>query len=348
MEILSDYPPITEEEIARGDFGLPELPELGGDGEEQQNGLANMDTSTDDMIFIQPFRGEAQKELAVAVSVIGTLFACKQAMPAAAANVQQAIYSCEDKDLAYFDVNRLTDAATTAKALHVDRVVKEFVPMDHTMTFTSKDGPLSQVLGAFSMAACGGPVGVSLYFPAKKTALVIIGSENNELTLIDPHDDPSAEAADSLQLGGRGAVFRYNIGFFDMQDYVQQHYQNVEFVADFFVPRAEEPAAVAVATVAKESSPPPPGIEKLTIQCEAAEEPSEEGKRKRSQQPPAVGSPMRMESEESEEKRSKSPGAKVEAKPAAARKASVVSKPAAVAKKAVVPKASAAAKAETK
>ena len=269
MDILLDHPPITDEEVAEMDFasnGLPNLPQL-GTYDDDGNGLVSMDTTTDEAVFIQPFRGDAKKEVAVAVSIIGALFACKQAMPAAVENVQGAIYNCEDKDVAYFDTNKLTDAATTAKALIRDNVVKVFAPMEHTMTVSSSDGSsLSQVLGAFSMAASGGPVGLSLYFPERKSALVVVGSEDSELTLIDPHDDPTPSQADSLQ---KGALFRHNIGFFDLQDYVHQYYfaesgDQTQFVADFFVPCA---AAAAGSGKGKEelSSSEQPNIEKLTI-----------------------------------------------------------------------------------
>lgn len=205
--------------------------------------------------------------------------------------------------------------------------------------------PFTTVLSALSMASFGGPIGATVSFPQKKhTTIAISGHGDGTFSLVDPHQDPRmlvdprggfSRLSSFPPLGGYSAVHETHHDIVSLAEYVDNCYVNPRnsgsdqgVSAVFFVP------AVATSKGKEEENDekvpsPSVGMKNLVIETPVVvfqdEEIDEEGKRKRLQ--PAPGSPMRIESEESEEKRSRTPPVTTTAIPTATKPVAAVVKP---------------------
>jgi len=203
------------------------------------------------------------------------------------------------------------------------------------------------VMSAFMMGSCGGPVVVIISSDAAKRVIGIMGNSNDKYILTDHRErksDPIGLGFDDDDddlaiepLGGNSATVISTTETEKLERYIASHCDERDFVADFFTPSfkwqqegggpcdeddgsckamaididggdGDEPQLSSVPPPVPEqtekSKAPSPGIDLTNLVLED-EEVSSEGKRRRRQ--PAIGSPMKVESEESEEKRVKTP-----------------------------------------
>lgn len=182
-------------------------------------------------------------------------------------------------------------------------------------------------VAAFSMASFGGPVGATLRFLPREEVITLVSNQNG-ITLIDPRPNQLAQRNDRI-LASQGQFFMAPLGGYDaLCEPGHTDLSVCEYLSEYYSPhstacetRIYVPATPPVAkdkeelyqdkpTVVREKSPGV-NIGNLTLSEDKEggplagvsfqSEETEGGKRKHVQ--PAPGSPMRIESEESEEKR---------------------------------------------
>ena len=202
-------------------------------------------------------------------------------------------------------------------------------PQGCELVAETTDATFASPLTSFSMASFGGPVGATLRFmPSGKTVALVSNKGDGTITLLDPHPDPrlvhgrDGRFASVVPLGGFPAAYTTGMNTVSIASYLSAYYAtgSTQCDAHMYVPCAvaaakDDKGKDEARRETREQSPPSKSLEEMTIDksCKTAPvgavvfEPEEvdEGKRKRLQ--PAPGSPMRIESEESEEKKARAP-----------------------------------------
>ena len=175
------------------------------------------------------------------------------------------------------------------------------------------DDNVETIMGALSMAALGGPVGAVINLKGANACLAVHSRGDGRFTLVDPHPDPRATGFPPL--GGFSAVFEQDHTPWSIAEYITTHYPSLGIDAVIHVPALEDDEVnkLKVQEMVIEKRAPPSVIPDGAVVFEEAEE--GDGAKKRRHPQPTLGSPMRIESEESEEKRARTPPATTAAIP---------------------------------